>query len=124
MIKLSLYRDFFTKRITGFTELSYTDRLRNLGLETLERRRLAQDLALCYKILFGLCDVSVAVKIAACTRGNSLKLAKPSCSSDVRKYFFSNRIVDAWNSLSDVVVQSPSVKCFMKRLCSVNLDNF
>ena len=61
--------------------------------------------------------------ISACTRGNSLKLAKPSCSSDVRKYFFSNRIVDAWNSLSDVV-QSPSVKCFMKRLCSVNLDNF
>lgn len=125
--KVESVQRFFTKRITGFTELSYTDRLRNLGLETLERRRLAQDLALCYKILFGLCDVSVAVKIAdisACTRGNSLKLAKPSCSSDVRKYFFSNRIVDAWNSLSDVVVQSPSVKCFMKRLCSVNLDNF
>ena len=62
--KVESVQIFFTKRITGFTELSYTDRLRNLGLETLERRRLAQDLALCYKILFGLCDVSVAVKIA------------------------------------------------------------
>jgi len=77
-------------------------------------------------ILVKICNLFI-VKIAdisECTRGNSLKLAKPSCSSDVRKYFFSHRIVDAWNSLSDVVVQSPSVKCFMKRLCSVNLDNF
>ena len=37
---------------------------------------------------------------------------------------FNNRVVDAWNSLSNNVVLSPSVAIFKKRLCAVNLDWF
>ena len=58
------------------------------------------------------------------TRGNNLKLAKHFCYNDVRKYFFNNRVVDAWNSLSNNVVLSPSVAICKKRLCTVNLDRF
>ena len=53
-----------------------------------------------------------------------MKLAKHFCYNDVRKYFFHNRVVDAWNSLSNNVVLSPSVAMFKKRLCTVNLDRF
>ena len=51
-----------------------------------------------------------------------LKLAKHFCYNDVHKYFFSNILVDAWNSLSNNVVLSPSIGIFKKRLGTVNLD--
>ena len=64
---------------------SYRDRLANLDLQTLERRRLVYDLVFCYKILHGLCDVSLPVELSCSnTRGNNLKLAKHFCYNDVR----------------------------------------
>jgi len=33
------------------------------------------------------------------TRGHSLKLVKPRCHLEVRKYSFAHRVVDVWNSL-------------------------
>jgi len=42
----------------------------------------------CYKMIHGLCDISLPVDYAyKNTRGNSLKLNKQFCSTDVRKYF-------------------------------------
>ena len=48
----------FTKRLVGMKTLSYAQRLKILNLQTLELRRLHIDLVHCYKILFGLLDVS------------------------------------------------------------------
>ena len=31
--------------------------------------------------------------------GHDFKLYKPQVNLDVRKYFFSNRVIDIWNSL-------------------------
>jgi len=42
-----------TKLVTELKNLEYTDRLRKLGLTTLERRRLRGDLIEIYKILMG-----------------------------------------------------------------------
>ena len=47
----------FTKRLPGFSQLTYWDRLKRLSLPTLELRRLLHDLILCYKIVFGLINV-------------------------------------------------------------------
>jgi len=47
-----------------------------------------------------------------------------SCRCDVRKYFFSCRIVDVWNSLSDTVVKSTSVASFKNNLGAVDLSRF
>ena len=122
--KIESVQRFFTKRLAGLRVLSYSERLNILGLQTLECRRLIHDLTLCYKILNGLCDASVSLRFAdSITRGNRLKLIKPTCSTDVRKYFFSSRIVDVWNSLSDDIVTS-SVNVFKKRLSTVNFDRF
>jgi len=48
----------FTKRLYGLKCLSYADRLTKLGLYSLELRRLHPDLILCYKIVFGMVNVS------------------------------------------------------------------
>ena len=40
-----------------------------------------------------------------------------SCNTNAAKYFYTNRIVLAWNSLTDTVVTGPSMyrpKCFQK----------
>jgi len=48
----------FTKRLQGLRDLSYTERLRLLNLQSLEVRRLYFDLILCYRIVFGLVSVN------------------------------------------------------------------
>ena len=48
----------FTKRLHGFSVLSYNDRLKQLNMYSLEHRRLYFDLLWCYKLLFGLVRVN------------------------------------------------------------------
>ena len=48
----------YTKRLPGFGGLSYTERLKRLNLLSLELRRLHADLIYCYKIVFGLTNLS------------------------------------------------------------------
>jgi len=52
------------------------------------------------------------------TRGNNFKLAKQTCSIEVRKYFYCNRIVDAWNSLPNAVFAPSSAKNCKMNLCA------
>jgi len=66
----------------------YFSRLKILGLETLERRRVINDLVLCYKIQKGHSDMLLNVAPgSSVTRGNNFKLVKHTCSIDVRKFF-------------------------------------
>jgi len=72
---------------------------------TLQRRRLRGDLIEAYKILTGkeIIDFSSLFQKAKTTylTGHSLKLYKKRSWLDVRKHFFSQRIVDYWNRLPD-----------------------
>jgi len=36
-------------------------------------------------------------------RAHSLKLVKPRCRLDIRKYSFAHPVVDVWNSLDNVI---------------------
>ena len=45
-----------------------------------------------------------------------MKLAKIRCRTQKRQMFFTSRIVDAWNSLPNNVIEAPSIKSFEKRL--------
>jgi len=46
------------------------------------------------------------------TRGNVFKLDKGQASYDLRKYYFNNRVFNAWNSLCDHVVLSEIFNTF------------
>ena len=50
------------------------------------------------------------------TRGNKKKLFKHRAGLDVRKYSFSNRVANLWNSLLDSVISAETVFCFETRL--------
>jgi len=51
-----------------------------------------------------------------CTRGHSLKISKHSCTKDIRKYCFSNKVINRWNSLPDHIVQASSINVFKNGL--------
>jgi hypothetical protein len=105
------------KRISG---LKYSERLKCCGLPTLKYRRIRGDMIETYKILTGKYDNEVIPKLELCkstvTRGNSFKLATHRTRYDLRKYFFSNRIVNTWNSLPDEIVTSITTNQFKNTL--------
>ena len=112
-----------TKMIEGYNNLSYEDRLSNTGLIKLEKRRARGDLIQVFKIIKGIDRVNYRhfFEIAATdrsykTRGHSLKIIKVGCKYDIRKHFFSQRVVNAWNGLSQFVVDAETVNSFKNRL--------
>ena len=69
----------------------------------LDIRRLKIDLIMTYKILFGLTclrsEQFFQLGPVRTTRGHQYKLFMPNITSDIRKYFFCSRVLQAWNDL-------------------------
>ena len=93
----------FTKKLPGLYNVPYLERIRKLILERLDVRRLRFDILCVYKMLFGLVwlDFRMFFTLGPVdnTRGRCYKLLIPSSNTDIRKYFFSVRIVKVWNEL-------------------------
>ena len=53
-----------------------------------------------------------------------MKLYKAHCNIDARKSFFTNRILDIWNSLPSAVVFSHNMYIFKRRLAQFNFYRF
>ncbi len=108
-----------TKQIPGFSNLSYPDRLKSLEIPTLSYRRLRGDMIEVYKIIHEVYDPDAAPCLPRSlgpTRGHSMKLYQQRSSIDIRKHYFTNRVVKIWNSLSEDVINAPSVNSFKNRL--------
>jgi ribonuclease P/MRP protein subunit RPP40 len=109
-----------TKLVRGFTKLSYQQRLERLGLTTLEKRRERGDLIEAYKLLTGKENIDSNQFFQLATkdcglRGHTLKLFQQRSRLNVRKFFFSQRVVGPWNRLPQHVVDAPTVNTFKNR---------
>ena len=109
-----------TKLVKDICHQSYEDRLRHLGLPTLEYRRDRNDMIQVYKAINGIDDIDwmklFSLAPSNSTRGHSLKLFKKQCRTTHRLHTFSSRIVDQWNSLSNSTVTAKSVNAFKSSL--------
>jgi len=50
------------------------------------------------------------------TRGHSWKIVKKRCKLDVRKYFFSERVIQRWNHLSQDAIDQATPNGFKRAL--------
>ncbi|GAB0203918.1 hypothetical protein GRJ2_002857400 [Grus japonensis] len=109
-----------TKLIGGLEHLSSEDRLRELGLFSLEKRRLQGHLIAAFQYLKGAYrKAGEGLFTRACsdrTRGNGFKLKEGRFILAIRKKFLPVRVVRHWNRLPTEAVDAPSLEVFKARL--------
>ncbi|KAK4826802.1 hypothetical protein QYF61_011610 [Mycteria americana] len=109
-----------TKMIRGLALLSCEERLRELGLFSLEKRRLWGDLLVAFQYLKGAGkkdgDRVFSRTCSDRTRGNGFKLKEGRFRLEIKKKFFTMRVVKPWPRLPREVVDAPSLETSKVRL--------
>ena len=94
--------------------------MRKLGLFTLEKRRLQGDFIVAFQYLKGAYKQEgewLLMRVYSDrTRGNGFKLGQGRFRLDIRRKFFTQRVVTHWNRLPKEVVDAPSLEAFKARL--------
>jgi len=113
--KLEKVQKRFTKVIDCCRGKTYAQRLKVLGITSLEDRHYRADMIKVLKILNDQCNIYPTNFLELNKRDgrkNAMKLFKKRSKLDVCKYSFTSRVVDHWNELPDAVVLSADVNAF------------
>ena len=107
-----------TKLVPELKELSYEDRLKGLGLTTLETRRERADMIEMFKVVRGLEQMDPNTFFTRREyrglRGHDFTMKGNRIRLNSRKFSFSNRVISLWNSLPGHVVLAANLDDFKK----------
>ena len=107
--------------IKGLEHLLYEERLSNLDLFSLGKRRLREDLIDVYKYLMGGGRQIYKARqfLVVCsnrTKSNGLKLEHRKFGTNIWKNFVMLKVTEHWNGLPREVVESPTMEIFKTHL--------
>ena len=120
IIRLENVQRRATKLVGKLRNKEYEDRLKVLKLTKLEDRRIRGDMILTYRLLNGEEGIDYEFffelsRVHYNLRYHSMKLKRTFEHLDVRRNFFSKRIIEKWNSLTEHEVSVPSTSAFKRR---------
>ena len=115
------------KQVVGLKSRGYLERLKELGLTTLQDRRWRFDLIQTYKIIHGLDKVDCGTWFSLFGDITNLHMTRlrqdplniiPGniCHTDIRTNFFSKRVISPWNNLPTEVKHSRNINIFKHKL--------
>ena len=120
VVALQAVQRRFTRMIPGKKGLMSEERLNSLGLYTLEFRRMRGDLIEVYKIFKWIdkvnADQMFPLMGQSRTTGHRYSLRGDRFKTEMRRNYFSQRVVNLWNSLPHSAVESESLNVFKKEI--------
>ena len=110
------------KQVSGLKGKNYQERLKEVGLETLADRRAKKDLIQVFRVVKGIDNVEKGLWFTEFQQSGDCPITrnaagvhnfiKPKARLDVRLNFWSNRVVNAWNSLPSEIKLRSSISSF------------
>jgi hypothetical protein len=118
--KLEAVQARATKILPTVRNLTYPQRLRRLGIPSLEYRRIRADMIQIWKLLHGVDRLEptrvLPPLLRSSCRGHSLRLSKERSTSHKYSNVLRHRAINSWNSLHEEVVSASTLNTFKSRL--------
>jgi hypothetical protein len=108
------------KMISGLAGKDYEEKCKELGLETLADRRILQDMAQVYKLVHKVDKVDRLQLFNHVPEGitrlaaDPLNMRQEPVRTDIRKHFFTQRVINHWNTIPAEVKNVKNVHQFKK----------
>ena len=127
MNKIENVQRKYTKHVKGLSKYSYEERLKKLKLPSLEYRLIRGDMIQVYKIAHNHYDPVTTNNIFTFSnnsrlRGHNFKIIKQRVNKTKYSNFFTNRVVNDWNSLPHKIVNAKTIDNFKNLFDEYNID--